>query len=99
MVTLYFMLQSCVFSKIFCILGMSKTSELMAPPECFKTPMQVPQKLLMGPGPSNAPKRVLEANALPLLGHLHPEFIQVSLFESLDIGRCDVIHFCFLDRL
>ena len=59
-------------------LGMSKTSELMAPPECLKTPMQVPQKLLMGPGPSNAPTRVLEANALPLLGHLHPEFIQVS---------------------
>lgn len=36
-------------------------------------PFVVPHKLLMGPGPSNAPDRVLAAMAQPLLGHMHPE--------------------------
>ncbi|XP_072036587.1 alanine--glyoxylate aminotransferase-like [Amphiura filiformis] len=40
-------------------------------------PMNVPRKLLLGPGPSNAPPRILAASALPLLGHLHPEFLKV----------------------
>jgi len=31
----------------------------------------------MGPGPSNVAKRVLEAQALPTLGHLHAEFCTV----------------------
>ena len=31
----------------------------------------------MGPGPSNCPPRVLNASALPLLGHLHPEMFAV----------------------
>lgn len=41
--------------------------------------MQVPSKLLMGPGPSNSPPQVLQAMTHPLLGHLHPEFTQVGL--------------------
>merc|ERR1719423_477258 len=31
----------------------------------------------MGPGPSNVSKRVLEAQALPTLGHLHGEFTKI----------------------
>lgn len=31
----------------------------------------------MGPGPSNAHARVLAAQALPLLGHMHPAFFQI----------------------
>ncbi len=31
----------------------------------------------MGPGPSTAYPRILEAAALPLLGHLHPEFVKI----------------------
>lgn len=45
------------------------------PPARLSTagPYRVPHKLLMGPGPSNAPERVLRAMAQPLLGHMHPE--------------------------
>lgn len=35
----------------------------------------IPERLLMGPGPSNVPKRVLEAMSKPLLGHLDPDFL------------------------
>jgi len=31
----------------------------------------------MGPGPSNAYPRILAAQALPLLGHMHPPFIHI----------------------
>ncbi|KAL3861331.1 hypothetical protein ACJMK2_007367 [Sinanodonta woodiana] len=51
-----------------------KMSTISPPPECLFKPMNFPHKVLMGPGPSNCPPRVLGANALPLLGHLHPEF-------------------------
>ncbi|KAL5015185.1 hypothetical protein ScPMuIL_009455 [Solemya velum] len=46
------------------------------PVELFK-PMNFPLKTLMGPGPSNCPPRVLNACSLPILGHLHPEFVQI----------------------
>ena len=38
---------------------------------------QVPTRRLMGPGPTNAHPRVLTAQALPLLGHLHPPFLAI----------------------
>ncbi len=47
------------------------------PPQSLSTPLQVPEKLLMGAGPSNASERVLRAGALPLVGHLHAEFVKV----------------------
>lgn len=37
----------------------------------------LPQRLLLGPGPSNVHPRVLEALARPLLGHLDPRFIEL----------------------
>lgn len=40
-------------------------------------PFKVPNRLLMGPGPSNAHPRVLNAQSLPLLGHLHPPFLAI----------------------
>jgi alanine-glyoxylate transaminase/serine-glyoxylate transaminase/serine-pyruvate transaminase len=36
-----------------------------------------PPRLLLGPGPSNAPPRVLAAMARPLLGHLDPAFLAI----------------------
>ncbi|KAF8062065.1 Agxt [Scenedesmus sp. PABB004] len=39
--------------------------------------MEVPQRLLMGPGPANAHPRILAAQALPLLGHMHPPFLKI----------------------
>lgn len=38
---------------------------------------QIPQRYLMGPGPANAAPRVLTAQALPLLGHMHPPFLKI----------------------
>ncbi|MEW5987457.1 MAG: alanine--glyoxylate aminotransferase family protein [Chloroflexota bacterium] len=37
--------------------------------------LDVPPRLLLGPGPSNAHPRVLQALAMPLLGHLDPQFV------------------------
>ena len=37
----------------------------------------VPQRLLLGPGPSNVHPRVLRAMAQPLLGHLDPAFLAI----------------------
>ena len=47
------------------------------PPKSLESPISVPQKTMMGPGPSNAADRVLKATALPVVGHLHPEFLRV----------------------
>ena len=35
----------------------------------------LPERLLLGPGPSNAHPSVLEAMSRPLIGHLDPDFI------------------------
>ncbi len=37
----------------------------------------LPERLLLGPGPSNAHPRVLDALSRPLLGHLDPLFIEL----------------------
>ena len=34
-----------------------------------------PERLLMGPGPSNPDPRVLEAMARPMVGHLYPYYL------------------------
>jgi len=39
------------------------------------TSAATPERLLLGPGPSNPPARVLEAMRRPLLGHLDPSFL------------------------
>lgn len=36
-----------------------------------------PARILMGPGPSNVHPRVLQAMALPTIGHLDPEFVRI----------------------
>ncbi|MCH2186073.1 alanine--glyoxylate aminotransferase family protein, partial [Myxococcota bacterium] len=45
----------------------------------------LPHRLLLGPGPSNAHPRVLEAMSQPLVGHLDPCFLQLldEIQESL----------------
>ncbi len=40
-------------------------------------PLDPPPRLLLGPGPSNAHPRVLQAMAMPLIGHLDPRFIHL----------------------
>src|SRR5689334_6370766 len=41
------------------------------------TPLDPSPRLLLGPGPSPVPPRVLAAMGMPLLGHLDPEFVQL----------------------
>src|SRR6476469_2363215 len=45
--------------------------------------MVMPDRLLMGPGPSNPYPEVTAAFAQPLLGHLDPEFLRI-LDETCD---------------
>jgi len=40
-------------------------------------PLNPPQRVLMGPGPSDVHPRVLRAMAAPLLGHLDPDFLAI----------------------
>ena len=36
-----------------------------------------PKRILLGPGPSDVPQRVLDAMARPTIGHLDPEFVRM----------------------
>jgi alanine-glyoxylate transaminase / serine-glyoxylate transaminase / serine-pyruvate transaminase len=48
-----------------------------------------PARILMGPGPSNVPARILTALARPTVGHLDPEFVR--LMEELK----DLLRYAF----
>ena len=52
---------------------------LPKPSSVHTEPLHVPSKTLMGPGPSTAHPRVLQAAKLPLLGHLHGEFVKIMI--------------------
>src|SRR5881398_3405275 len=39
--------------------------------------IDIPQRVLLGPGPSDVSPRVLEAMARPTIGHLDPVFLQI----------------------
>jgi len=39
--------------------------------------LNTPERILLGPGPSMVPSRVLQAMAHPLIGHLDPKFIEL----------------------
>lgn len=58
----------------------SKDFEI-APPECLLKPMFVRDKRLLGAGPSNPPAAVLNALSMPVMGHLHPETLQVCHYK------------------
>ncbi|WLR52112.1 alanine--glyoxylate aminotransferase family protein [Bacillus tianshenii] len=45
-----------------------------------------PNRLLMGPGPSNVSPEVLRAMSTPLLGHLDPAFLEI-MNETMDLLR------------
>lgn len=40
-------------------------------------PLAPPQRILLGPGPSDVPARVLQALASPTIGHLDPEYLRI----------------------
>lgn len=39
--------------------------------------MNIPERILLGPGPSSVPQRVLKALGSPTLGHLDPRYIEI----------------------
>ncbi|XP_066182171.1 alanine--glyoxylate aminotransferase [Sylvia atricapilla] len=49
----------------------------VSPPEELLRPLAVPERLLLGPGPSNVPRRIQAAGGRQILGHMHPEMLQV----------------------
>lgn len=48
--------------------------------------LQIPQRILLGPGPSDVHPRVLQALSTPLLGHLDPAFLQI-MNETMELLR------------
>lgn len=53
------------------------SSLTVPPPPSLSEALNIPQKTLAGPGPSNVSERVLKAQSQPTIGHLHPEFCKV----------------------
>lgn len=43
----------------------------------YQKALNTSKRILMGPGPSDAHPRVLQAMATPLIGHLDPEFVEI----------------------
>ncbi len=41
------------------------------------TALRAPERILLGPGPSNMPASVSQALAIPVIGHLDPAFLQI----------------------
>lgn len=41
------------------------------------TALRAPERILLGPGPSNMPASVAQALAMPVIGHLDPAFLQI----------------------
>ncbi|NWS45428.1 SPYA protein, partial [Probosciger aterrimus] len=54
------------------------------PPQGLLRPLAVPERLLLGPGPSNVPPRILAASGRQLLGPMHPEVLQVM--DDIKVG-------------
>ena len=51
---------------------------MQPPPKRLLSPLELPEdRLLCGPGPSNAHPRVLRACSRAVLGHLHPEVLEL----------------------
>ncbi|XP_007441293.2 serine--pyruvate aminotransferase [Python bivittatus] len=71
-----------VVTQSFCT--MSSQKHWMSPPESLLRPLSVPDRLLLGPGPSNSSPRILFASSRQLIGHLHKELIQIM--DEIKVG-------------
>ncbi|XP_025843510.2 alanine--glyoxylate aminotransferase [Vulpes vulpes] len=56
---------------------MASQQLLVAPPKALLKPLSIPNRLLLGPGPSNLAPRVLAAGGLQMIGHMHKEMFQI----------------------
>ncbi|XP_042312631.1 serine--pyruvate aminotransferase [Sceloporus undulatus] len=67
-----------------CCRSMSSQKLLVGPPAPLLQPLFVPERLLLGPGPSNSPPRILSAGGRQLIGHIHKEMIQIM--DEIKLG-------------
>lgn len=74
----------------------SKSELDVLPPECLAKPMFVRDKRLLGAGPSNPPGTVLIALSSPMMGHLHPETLQVCCINQRNSSHFEILAFCAL---
>ena len=58
------------------------------------SPLAVPPRLLMGPGPSNTHPRALAAMALPQLGHMHAPFLKIM--DEIKAGLQYLLQVCVM---
>jgi alanine-glyoxylate transaminase/serine-glyoxylate transaminase/serine-pyruvate transaminase len=65
---------------------MTAASTATASASAVYAPIEPPERLLMGPGPSNPHPAVLRAAAAPVLGHLDPAYLAI-LGETADMLR------------
>ncbi|XP_062987609.1 alanine--glyoxylate aminotransferase [Elgaria multicarinata webbii] len=63
---------------------MSSQKQLVPPPAPLLQPLSVPDRLLLGPGPSNSSPRILSAGGRQLIGHMHKEMIQIM--DEIKLG-------------
>uniref|UniRef100_A0A8C0R7I3 Alanine--glyoxylate aminotransferase n=1 Tax=Canis lupus dingo TaxID=286419 RepID=A0A8C0R7I3_CANLU len=56
---------------------MASQQLLVAPPKALLKPLSIPNRLLLGPGPSNLAPRILAAGGLQMIGHMHKEMFQI----------------------
>ena len=66
--------------------------------------LDAPARILLGPGPSMVPPRVLRAMAHPLVGHLDPQFIRLmdpsrNNWTQIDYIRVAQAHSVLKDQL
>lgn len=56
------------------------STNTIPPLERILKPLSIKEKRLLGPGPSNMADSISKTLTQPLLGHLHPEFLEVEKF-------------------
>ncbi|XP_051847675.1 alanine--glyoxylate aminotransferase [Antechinus flavipes] len=56
---------------------MASHSLTVAPPASLRKPLKIPDRLLLGPGPSNLSSRIMRAGGLQMIGHMHEEMFQI----------------------
>ncbi len=63
---------------------MASSIAIAAPSSLQRSPLAIPPRLLLGPGPSNAHPAILEALQTPPVGHLDPAFL--ALMDEIQAG-------------
>ncbi|XP_077205337.1 alanine--glyoxylate aminotransferase isoform X2 [Paroedura picta] len=63
---------------------MSSLRHLIPPPAALLKPMSVPDRLLLGPGPTSCSPRILSACGRQLIGHVSKEMIQIR--DEIKLG-------------